>query len=109
MRDLPTVWFGQKDKSLTQIRCARSSATLAQLLAHKILLPSSVRPRKMNRAFPSDVSDHLRYRVLRRYSNHHLHMVGQQMSFFEPTLFLAGAVHQRGRHVHLFGGTKPIW
>ena len=44
----------------------------------------------MNRALPLYVPDHVRNRVFRRYGDHHVHMICQQMSLFDPALLLFG-------------------
>ena len=60
------------------------------MLAHKIPLPLPVDSRYVNRTFPLDVPDHLRYRILRRYGDHHVNVVGHQMPLLNPALFLFG-------------------
>jgi|SRR5579875_1464823 len=57
-------------------------------LGHKIPLALSVHPRQMDRALPLDIPNHLRHRVLGRNRDHHVHVVGQQMPFFDPALLL---------------------
>jgi hypothetical protein len=60
------------------------------MLAHEVALPFTVDPRQMDRAFPVDEPDHLRDRILRRNRNQHVHVIRQQVSFFDPSLLLRG-------------------
>jgi hypothetical protein len=60
------------------------------VLTYEIPLPLSVHPRQMDRALSLDISNHLRYRVLGRYRDHHVYMVRPQMPFFNLALLLLG-------------------
>ena len=44
----------------------------------------------MDCALALNKSHHLRNRILRRNRNHHVHMVGLEMTFFDPAFFLLG-------------------
>ena len=44
----------------------------------------------MDRALPLDVPHHLRHRVLGRNREQHMHVIGQQVPLFNPTLLLLG-------------------
>src|SRR5690606_11356833 len=46
-----------------------------------------------------DVAHDLRHRVLRRYRDHHVHMVAHQMPFLDPALLLLGQPPQDLPHV----------
>jgi hypothetical protein len=59
-----------------------------KVLTDQIPLPLSVHLRQMDRALPLDISNHARYRVLKWYRDHPVHMVGPQMPFFNLTLLL---------------------
>src|ERR1700761_5621539 len=61
-----------------------------EVLPSVILLPLSIHTRQMNRALALDESHHLRHRVLRRDRDHHVDMVRQQRTFFNPALSLLG-------------------
>ena len=61
-----------------------------QVLSHEVALALPVHPRQMKRALAIDEPDHLRDRVLRRDRDHHVHMIGHQMSFLDSALFLRG-------------------
>ncbi len=57
-----------------------------EMLAHKIALALSIYPRQVDCALPFDTTHDLRHRVLRRYRNHHVNMIGHQMTLFNPAL-----------------------
>ena len=59
-----------------------------EVLPDKVLLPLSIHLRHMNRAFSLDISHYLRHRVLGRYCHQHVHMVRQQVPFFDLTFLL---------------------
>jgi hypothetical protein len=61
-----------------------------EMLPDKISLLLSVHSRQVNRAFALDEPHHLRHRVFGWNGDHHVHMIWQQMPFFDPTLFLHG-------------------
>jgi hypothetical protein len=42
----------------------------------------------VNRALAFDKPDHLRHRVLGRYRNQHVNMIGQQVPFFDSAFLL---------------------
>ena len=59
-----------------------------KMLPDEVSLPLRIDPRQMNGALALDVPHHLRYRVLRRYRNHHMNVVRHQVPFFYSTFFL---------------------
>jgi hypothetical protein len=44
--------------------------------------------RQMNRTFPFDISDHLRYRIFRRDRDQHVYMISRQVPFLYPAYFV---------------------
>jgi hypothetical protein len=64
------------------------STARPEMLSHKVSLLLSIHLCPMDRTLPLDESHPLRHRVFRRDRDHHGHMIGQQMPFFDPTLFL---------------------
>src|SRR5574341_105283 len=64
--------------------------TRPEMLPHEVPLPLAVHPGQVDRALPLDEPDHLRHRVLRWNRDQHVHVIGQQVSFFDPTLLLGG-------------------
>ena len=50
----------------------------------------SIHAGKVDRALALDKAHHLGNRVLRRDRNHHMDVVGHQMPFLDPALFLFG-------------------
>ena len=58
------------------------------MLAYEVALSFSVDPCQIDRALPFDVPHDLRYRMLRRYGDHHANVIGHQMPFFYPALRL---------------------
>ena len=59
-----------------------------EVLTHEVVLSLPVNP-EMDRAFALDEPDHLRYRVLRRNRDHHVHMIRHQVPFFDLRLHLS--------------------
>jgi len=59
-----------------------------EMLAY--IVPPSIRiyPGNMDRTLFFDKSDGLSYRVLRRYRNHHVHVIRHQVSFFNHAFLL---------------------
>ena len=60
-----------------------------EVLTHEVALSLPVNPGQMDRAFALDEPDHLRYRVLRRNRDHHVHMIRHQVPFFDLRLHLS--------------------
>ena len=58
------------------------------MLSHEIPLPLSVDAGQMDGTLPLDEPDHLRYRILRRYRDQYVHVVGHQVPFQNPALLL---------------------
>ena len=54
-----------------------------EMLTHEISLRLSVYACQMYRALSLDIPDHLGHRILRRYRNHHVYVVGHQMPFLD--------------------------
>lgn len=50
--------------------------------------PNTPAPGECRSCLCFDVPHNVRHRIFRRYRNHHMHMVGHQMPFFYPTLFV---------------------
>ncbi|SBT04507.1 hypothetical protein PROAA_130025 [Candidatus Propionivibrio aalborgensis] len=59
------------------------------MLPDKVAFAFPIHPRQMNCALALDEANHLRHRVLRRYRNHHVHVVRHQMPFHYLALFLS--------------------
>src|SRR5664280_1233119 len=70
-----------------------------ETLPHKILLPSSVHSRQVNRTLPFDKPDHLRHGVLGRDRNHHVHVIRQQMPFLNPAFLLLRQFAEHFSHI----------
>ena len=58
------------------------------MLTYIVPFPACVHPRYMDRTFPLDESNHLRYCIFRRYRYHHMHMIRHQVAFLDQALLL---------------------
>jgi hypothetical protein len=56
--------------------------------SREVTLTLAIRPRYIDGAFPFDVPDHLRYRVLRWDRYQHVNMIGHHVAFQDPAFFL---------------------
>ena len=59
-----------------------------EMLPDEISLPLAVRPCQVNRTLSFDLSNYLRYRILRRNRQHHVHMIRHQMPLLNPAFLL---------------------
>ena len=69
------------DHFLVSTHCRNKVPPRPEMLSHEILAPPPIQSRQMNRALALDVPHHLRHRVLRRYRDHHVHMIRHQVPF----------------------------
>ena len=60
-----------------------------ETLPRKVPLSFRVHPCEVNRTFPLDVSRHVRYRVLRWYRDHYVHVSGYQISLLDLAFCVA--------------------
>src|SRR5262249_13891954 len=60
-----------------------------EVLTYEVALSLPVNPGQMDRAFALNEPDHLRYRLLRRNRDHHVHMIRHQVPFFDLRLLLS--------------------
>jgi hypothetical protein len=63
-------------------------ASCPDVLPDNVSLALNVHPRQVNRTLSLDIPNQLRHRILRRDRDHHVHVIGHQMPFLDPTLLL---------------------
>ncbi len=75
---------------LIPTHCRYEVSSRPKMLPDKIAFSLTVYPGYVDRALPLYIPHNLRYGVLRRYRNQHVHMIGHQMALLYPALLLFG-------------------